>query len=178
MYIGLEFNIDFGKKGNQLKDILLGIDISAYDWVLNHQSIQELYIVNENGTGINRLKSYTLDCDNDTDLNLYDYTHCDEKKYIPGEILLKEQSADKYYFLFLSLFGFKKGDKITKISNIEELMESKCELFFTVYDSKGMAVIVKDQVILEKIHSNLKKIGGTNISLMDLEYCRRFNMFS
>lgn len=178
MNIGLNTKLKFGEENNLIKDILKGIDISLYNWVINPNSIQELYVINHDAKGFDRFITYDVDSDKDDDLNLYDYVHNRQKKVIPGELLLKEQIPDKYCFIFFSLFGYLKDKNISNIENYEDFSNSECDVFFSNYDSEYLTILIKDSVLLDLVKNNLEKIITEYIEEITNEYCKKnTNMF-
>ena len=135
---GIRFNVP-NEYGCILEKILHDINVEEYDWFIEYEDI----LVEPVNEGKDLFKS----------------------NVIKGGDFRKEVSGSIYYVIFLRLFAFPVGKKITPINSFADYFSSDCELMLFVTDSIFVELYSKKEELIFKVNSSAQY---NNFSKMEI----------
>lgn len=137
---GIRFNVP-NAYGQILERVLRNVKVEDYDWFIEYEDI----LVEPVTEG----------------KNLFD------EKVLTGVDFKRQIRTGSYYVVFLRLYAFPAGAKITPINSFKEYFSSDCELMIFFTDAIFVDLYAKKEDFLEKICWTAQEECFTEMEFID-----------
>ncbi|MDO6654339.1 DUF2691 family protein [Anaerobacillus sp. 1_MG-2023] len=142
MITGITFEVP-NKQGYLLRDILIPIDVSAFNWLVKDE---EAYYVVDGELGEPLFNHKTL--------------------HLEGQLLQKKIEEQLSYVIFANLKAFPKGSVPKGLEMYKDFKESDCEFVLLIVDGTFVTVYCKDNVLSETLFYHAKRKGYLEVAYL------------
>ena len=127
---GIRFNVP-NAYGQILERVLRNVKVEDYDWFIEYEDILVEPVTEEK--------------------NLFD------AQVLTGVDFKRQIRTGSYYVVFLRLYAFPAGAKMTPINSFKEYFSSDCELIIFITDAIFVELYAKKEGLLGKLYSTAQE---------------------